>query len=123
MEHNGYQTTKGEPYVHRARAYHIYLENRKKYPLPYTAYEVHHIDFDKMNNKVSNLQILTPTEHDKVHKEYERKKKMKKRKKEEEEKSKSLKEIYDEKLLKYCERHQITIAQAMDEEYWQGKKK
>ena len=58
-----------EEFIHRKRAYHIYLENRDKYPLPWGAYEVHHIDFDKTNNKVDNLQILTPTEHDKVHKE------------------------------------------------------
>jgi hypothetical protein len=61
-----------EEFIHRKRAYHIYLENRDKYPLPYSAYEVHHIDFDKTNNKVSNLQILTPTEHDKIHEEHDK---------------------------------------------------
>lgn len=67
---NGYEVAdKEEEFIHRKRAYHIYLENRDKYPLPYSAYEVHHIDFDKTNNKVSNLQILTPTEHDKLHEE------------------------------------------------------
>lgn len=56
--------------VHRQRAYHhIYLKNRKKYPLPFSAYEVHHIDFDKTNNRMSNLAILTPEEHDKIHDE------------------------------------------------------
>jgi hypothetical protein len=61
-----------EEFIHRKRAYHIYLENRDKYPLPYSAYEVHHIDFDKTNNKVSNLQILTPSEHDKLHEEHDK---------------------------------------------------
>jgi hypothetical protein len=70
---NGYAVEgKEEEFIHRKRAYHIYLENRDKYPLPYSAYEVHHIDFDKTNNKVSNLQILTPTEHDKLHEEHEK---------------------------------------------------
>lgn len=70
---NGYKIEKEEEFIHRKRAYHIYLENRNKYPLPYGAYEVHHIDFDKNNNKVSNLQILTPTEHDKIHEEKDKK--------------------------------------------------
>lgn len=62
----GYERTHSNA-VHRNRAYHIWLENRDKYPLPFSAYEVHHKDFDKTNNKVSNLAILTPTEHDKAH--------------------------------------------------------
>lgn len=28
---------------------------------------VHHIDFDKANNQIENLQCLTPTEHRKAH--------------------------------------------------------
>jgi hypothetical protein len=71
MDRNGYQRTKQEHsnLVHRGRIYHVYLENRDKYPLPFSAYEIHHIDFDKTNNKVSNLAILTPTEHDDIHDE------------------------------------------------------
>ena len=53
--------------VHRNRAYSVYLKNRKKYPLPFSAYEVHHIDGDKTNNRMDNLAILTPEEHDKEH--------------------------------------------------------
>lgn len=73
MEKNGYAVEKKEEFIHRKRAYHIYLENRKKYPLPYSAYEVHHKDFNKKNNKVENLEILTPTEHDKLHEEQNKK--------------------------------------------------
>lgn len=54
--------------VHRHRAYHyIYLKDKKKYPLPFEAYEVHHIDGDKTNNRMNNLAILTPEEHDEAH--------------------------------------------------------
>ena len=61
--------------VHRHRAYHhIYLKNRKKYPLPFSAYEVHHIDGDKTNNRMNNLDVLTPDEHDKKHDEINNKK-------------------------------------------------
>jgi len=58
--------------VHRHRAYHhIYLKNRKKYPLPFEAYEVHHIDWDKNNNRMDNLAVLTPEEHDDEHESME----------------------------------------------------
>lgn len=30
-------------------------------------YDIHHIDFDKENNEVSNLQLLTSAEHMKIH--------------------------------------------------------
>ena len=54
--------------VHRQRAYYgIYLPNKEKYPYPFPYYEIHHKDGDKINNKISNLILLSPEEHDKEH--------------------------------------------------------
>ncbi len=54
--------------VHKQVAYReIYLKNKAKYPLPFSKYLVHHIDGDKQNNHVSNLQIVTREEHEKIH--------------------------------------------------------
>lgn len=54
--------------IHRRVAYHkIYRKNRDKYPLPFKKYVVHHIDGDKLNNDVSNLEIMTEEEHNKLH--------------------------------------------------------
>jgi len=70
---NGYQRKGHSNLVHRQRAFHhIYLANRKKYPLPFEAYEIHHIDGDKTNNRMDNLAILTPEEHDDAHEELKR---------------------------------------------------
>jgi hypothetical protein len=46
---------------------YIYKYNRKKYPLPFYKYVVHHKDGNKLNNSISNLQILLPEEHGKIH--------------------------------------------------------
>jgi len=63
---NGYERFSN--LVHRQVAYkEIYLKNRKKYPLPFGKYQIHHIDGYKQNNNVSNLQILTREEHRAVH--------------------------------------------------------
>jgi len=59
--------------AHRQRAYAEYLLNRKKYPLPFGAYEIHHEDFDKKNKRTDNLKILTPRAHDWIHDEHEEK--------------------------------------------------
>lgn len=30
-------------------------------------YEIHHVDFNKINNSIENLQLVTPSEHTKIH--------------------------------------------------------
>ena len=54
--------------IHRDNAYkEIYLKNRNKYPLPFSKYQVHHIDGNKFNNLTANLLVLTREEHKKLH--------------------------------------------------------
>jgi L-lysine 2,3-aminomutase len=54
--------------LHRDIAFReIYRKNRKKYPLPFSKYIVHHIDGNKLNNRIKNLLILTHEEHMKIH--------------------------------------------------------
>ena len=69
VDHNGYK--RGKPkhsdLIHRQIAYkQIYLKNKKDYPLSFSEYQVHHIDENKKNNHVSNLQIVTSNEHKKI---------------------------------------------------------
>lgn len=53
--------------VHRDIAYrYIYSANRKKYPLRFRDYQVHHKDNEKQNNRWDNLQIVTETEHEDI---------------------------------------------------------
>lgn len=60
---NGFSTL-----IHRQKAYrNIYLKNRDKYPLPFEYYVVHHIDGDKKNNRLYNLEIMLPEEHEAIH--------------------------------------------------------
>ncbi|MCX6800662.1 MAG: HNH endonuclease [Candidatus Diapherotrites archaeon] len=58
----------GQPgeYFHRwyAKKF-IYNKNRNIYRLPWISYEVHHKDFAKRNNELSNLEVLTREEHKK----------------------------------------------------------
>ncbi len=69
IDENGYYRWKDtQRLVHRDIAYkQIYLKNRDKYPLPFRCYQIHHIDRNKTNNRVDNLEILTEEEHRKVH--------------------------------------------------------
>lgn len=70
VDENGYLRGKYEhsDLIHRQIAFkEIYLKNRDKYPQPFSKYVVHHKDRDKQNNDVSNLEILTPEEHEKEH--------------------------------------------------------
>jgi hypothetical protein len=54
--------------VHRKVAYkHIYSKDKKKYPLNFSKYKVHHKDGDKLNNHPSNLQLVYSHEHEKLH--------------------------------------------------------
>lgn len=54
--------------VHRAVAEkNIWKKDRKKYPLPFEDYQVHHIDGKKNNYRISNLEILTKREHESKH--------------------------------------------------------
>lgn len=54
--------------LHRRNAYkYIYLRNRDKYPLPFSAYDVHHIDHNKNNNHSSNLILVTREQHKEIH--------------------------------------------------------
>jgi len=71
IDEKGYKRKGEKEYsnaFHRQRAhYGIYLPNKEKYEHPFSYYEVHHKDGNKLNNKISNLAILTPEEHDKEH--------------------------------------------------------
>ncbi len=54
--------------THRQVAYReIYLKDRGSYPLPFGAYQVHHIDGDKSNDHPSNLMIVTKEQHESIH--------------------------------------------------------
>ncbi len=68
IDNNGYfryRDTDG--LVHRDIAYrYIYSADRKKYPLQFRDYQVHHKDNEKQNNRWDNLQIVTETEHEDI---------------------------------------------------------
>ena len=52
--------------VHRNRAYkEIYQKGN--YNLKFSDYQVHHIDGNKINNDIDNLQIVTREEHEAIH--------------------------------------------------------
>jgi len=69
-DENGYKRGKlnHSDLIHRQIAYkEIYLKDRESYPLRFSEYVIHHKDGNKKNNKISNLQILTPEEHESIH--------------------------------------------------------
>jgi hypothetical protein len=45
---------------------HNYIYESKYGVIP-NGFEIHHIDFNKLNNEISNLQLVTPSEHTKIH--------------------------------------------------------
>jgi hypothetical protein len=69
IDENGYyRFTNNNKLEHRDIAYlYIYRKNRHKYPLRFSVYQVHHINENKLDNNVNNLQIVTESEHEKIH--------------------------------------------------------
>lgn len=45
----------------------IYSKDRKKYPLKFSEYQVHHKDGDKLNNRPENLELVERGNHEKKH--------------------------------------------------------
>ena len=45
---------------------HNYVWSKQNGNIP-NGYEIHHIDFNKINNSIENLQLVTPSEHTKIH--------------------------------------------------------
>ena len=68
-DENGYLRYKDNNLlVHRNIAYQgIYLKNRNKYPLQFSQYQIHHKNQDKQDNNLENLEIVTRTQHERIH--------------------------------------------------------
>lgn len=54
------------------KKYHHYIWEKENPPVP-KGFVLHHIDEDRFNNKIDNLQIITNSEHGKLHMTEERK--------------------------------------------------
>lgn len=69
VDEKGYRRFKdSKKLVHRwvAKKY-IYDKNRDKFPLHFSKYQVHHKNGNKQYNHASNLELLTESEHRKIH--------------------------------------------------------
>lgn len=69
IDDNGYKRFKdSKKLVHRQVAFtEVFDFDLDKYPLNFREYQVHHKDGNKLNNKKTNLQILTRAEHKSIH--------------------------------------------------------
>lgn len=70
VDSNGYErnTFKHSNLTHRQVAYReLYLKHKDKYPLPFSKYQVHHKDKNKLNNHPDNLDLFTQEEHEAIH--------------------------------------------------------
>lgn len=56
----------GKKIEDKRKRLHIYVYETEKGSIP-KGYAVHHIDFDKNNNDISNLMLLTRSEHERLH--------------------------------------------------------
>ena len=70
IDNGGYKrgNVKHSDLQHRQIAFkYIYQPNRDKYPLPFSQYQVHHIDGNKQNNDLKNLKLVTQDSHEQIH--------------------------------------------------------
>jgi len=67
IDENGYfRFNDSDELVHRWVAYKK-IYKKGNYSMPFSSYIVHHKDGNKLNNAVSNLQIVTQDEHEEIH--------------------------------------------------------
>ena len=79
VDTRGYERNGYGKLIHRDLAYnHIYKDGYKdgEYARKFREYDVHHIDGNKRNNSLDNLQILTREEHEGIHRRERKKKRL-----------------------------------------------
>jgi hypothetical protein len=70
-DHRGYMRNGWKDLIHRNVAYKHHYD-RNKFRMPFSKYDVHHKDQNKLNNSPKNLQILTRKQHDAIHRKLRR---------------------------------------------------